>query len=57
MRGSFRFWLYSNIQNSVFEGEISETKLERLKTELRKTINLEEDSVIIYTFSGTQKGR
>ncbi|MEM4367870.1 MAG: CRISPR-associated endonuclease Cas2 [Candidatus Anstonellales archaeon] len=38
------------VQNSVFEGEISEAKLERLKTELRRTINLEEDSVIIYTF-------
>uniref|UniRef100_A0A7V4E1B2 CRISPR-associated endonuclease Cas2 n=1 Tax=candidate division WOR-3 bacterium TaxID=2052148 RepID=A0A7V4E1B2_UNCW3 len=50
MHGSFRFWLYSKIQNSVFEGEISEAKLERLKTELRRTINLEEDSVIIYTF-------
>lgn len=38
------------VQNSVFEGEISEAKLERLKTEPRRTINLEEDSVIIYTF-------
>lgn len=38
------------IQNSVFEGEISEAKLEKLKMELRKIINKDEDSVIIYTF-------
>jgi len=38
------------VQNSVFEGEISEAKLEKLKIELRKIINEEEDSVIIYTF-------
>lgn len=38
------------VQNSVFEGEISEAKLEKLKTELKKIINEEEDSVIIYTF-------
>lgn len=38
------------VQNSVFEGEISEAKLEKLKLELRKIINKEEDSVIVYTF-------
>jgi len=38
------------VQNSVFEGEISEAKLEKLKMELRKIINEDEDSVIIYTF-------
>lgn len=38
------------VQNSVFEGDISEAKLEKLKLELRKIINEEEDSVIIYTF-------
>lgn len=41
------------VQNSVFEGEISEAKLEKLKVELRKIINDEEDSVIIYTFRTT----
>lgn len=41
------------VQNSVFEGEISEAKLEKLKMELRKIINEEEDSVIIYTFRTT----
>uniref|UniRef100_A0A7V3ZSZ5 CRISPR-associated endoribonuclease Cas2 n=1 Tax=candidate division WOR-3 bacterium TaxID=2052148 RepID=A0A7V3ZSZ5_UNCW3 len=38
------------VQNSVFEGEISEAKLEKLKTELKRIINPDEDSVIIYTF-------
>lgn len=38
------------VQNSVFEGEISVAKLEKLKMEIRKIINEEEDSVIIYTF-------
>jgi CRISPR-associated protein Cas2 len=38
------------VQNSVFEGEISPAKLEKLKIELKKIINEDEDSVIIYTF-------
>ncbi|GAB5047039.1 CRISPR-associated endonuclease Cas2 [Thermodesulfovibrio sp. TK110] len=38
------------VQNSVFEGEITEAKLVKLKMELKKIINEEEDSVIIYTF-------
>lgn len=38
------------VQNSVFEGELTEAQLERLKTELKTTINEEEDSIIIYTF-------
>ncbi len=38
------------VQNSVFEGEITEAKLEKLKVELKKIINEDEDSVIIYTF-------
>lgn len=38
------------VQNSVFEGEITSAKLEKLKTELKKTINKEQDSVIIYRF-------
>ncbi len=41
------------VQKSVFEGEITEAKLEKLKTELRKTIKLEEDSILIYTFNNT----
>lgn len=38
------------VQNSVFEGEISEAKLKKLKFELSQKLNLEEDSVIIYNF-------
>ncbi|WP_353686758.1 CRISPR-associated endonuclease Cas2 [Thermodesulfovibrio sp. 3462-1] len=38
------------VQNSVFEGEITVARLEKLKSELRKIINEEEDSIIIYTF-------
>lgn len=38
------------VQNSVFEGEITEAKLTKLKHELNKIINPKEDSVIIYTF-------
>jgi len=38
------------VQNSVFEGEISPAKLEKLKIELKEIINEDEDSVIIYTF-------
>jgi CRISPR-associated protein Cas2 len=39
------------VQNSVFEGEITEAKFEKLKTEIKKCINTKEDSVIIYTFN------
>ena len=38
------------VQNSVFEGEITAAKLEKLKVELKRTINKEQDSVIIYRF-------
>lgn len=38
------------VQNSVFEGEISDAKLVKLKEELMKKINKEEDSVIFYHF-------
>ena len=37
------------VQNSVFEGEITYAKLEKLKMEMRKLMNDKEDSVIIYT--------
>lgn len=38
------------VQNSVFEGEISEGRLEKLKSELKRIINEDEDSIIIYKF-------
>lgn len=36
------------IQNSVFEGEITRAKLEKLKLELNEVINEQEDSVVIF---------
>lgn len=45
------------VQNSVFEGEITEGKLARLKHELGKIMNPEEDSVIIYTFLSERYSR
>jgi CRISPR-associated protein Cas2 len=38
------------VQNSVFEGEISEGNLKKLKMELGGFMNKSEDSVIIYSF-------
>ncbi len=42
------------VQNSVFEGEISDANLVKLKMELSRIINEEEDSVIIYSFRTTR---
>lgn len=36
------------MQNSVFEGEITEAKLKRITQRLETMINLKEDSVLIY---------
>jgi len=36
------------IQNSVFEGEISEVKLEELKIRAREIMDLDDDSFIIF---------
>jgi CRISPR-associated protein Cas2 len=36
------------IQNSVFEGEIAEGKLKKLKKDINKIIKKEEDSVIYF---------
>ncbi len=38
------------VQNSVFEGEITTAKLTKLKGELKRVMDEEEDSVIIYRF-------
>ncbi|AGA59185.1 CRISPR-associated endoribonuclease Cas2 [Thermobacillus composti KWC4] len=38
------------VQNSVFEGEISEVNLKKLKAELKRVMDEDEDSVIIYTW-------
>ncbi|CUT04207.1 CRISPR-associated endonuclease Cas2 [Candidatus Chrysopegis kryptomonas] len=37
------------VQNSVFEGELTEGQFERLKIEIRKIINSNEDSILIYS--------
>lgn len=37
------------IQNSVFEGEISEAKLQELQQKIKGIINKSEDSVIIFS--------
>lgn len=36
------------VQNSVFEGELTEGKFEALRVELNKRMHSDEDSVIIY---------
>lgn len=36
------------VQNSVFEGELAQAKLKKLKIKLKDLMNDEEDSVLIY---------
>ncbi|MCX7654632.1 MAG: CRISPR-associated endonuclease Cas2 [Fervidobacterium sp.] len=43
------------IQNSLLEGELTVSKFEKLKSEVRKAINEEEDSVLFYVFSQIQQ--
>ena len=38
------------VQNSVFEGEISDANLKKLEMELDRIMHSDEDSVIIYKF-------
>ncbi|RKL62013.1 CRISPR-associated endonuclease Cas2 [Thermoanaerobacteraceae bacterium SP2] len=42
------------VQNSVLEGEISDAGLKKLKIELKRAINEEEDSVIFYLLRTTR---
>jgi len=42
------------VQNSVLEGEISEANLVKLKTELKRTMEDDEDSVIFYILRTTK---
>ena len=44
-----RKYLY-RVQNSVFEGEITDANLVKLKEELKRSINKDEDSVLFYLF-------
>ena len=36
-------------QNSVFEGELTEAQIEKVKISLKNIINLDTDSILIYT--------
>ena len=38
------------VQNSVFEGDITEGNMRKLREELRGKMKIDEDSVLIYTF-------
>lgn len=40
----------NHVQKSVFEGELSPSKLERLKNEVLRVVDKKRDSVIIYIF-------
>jgi len=42
------------VQNSVLEGDISESNLKKMKMELERIIDTEHDSVIIYTSRTTR---
>lgn len=37
------------VQNSVFEGEVTESEFETIKKEIKEIINLKKDSIIYYT--------
>jgi len=41
----------NHVQKSVFEGEISDKDLRKLKWELGRVIDCESDQIAIYTFS------
>jgi CRISPR-associated protein Cas2 len=41
----------NHVQNSVFEGELTVSYLKELIEKLRKIINKEKDSILIYTIS------
>jgi len=42
------------IQNSLFEGELTKAQFERLKADIQRIIDPQEDSVIFYTFRSTK---
>jgi CRISPR-associated protein Cas2 len=42
------------VQNSVFEGEITEGNLKKMKIELENKMDKSEDSLIIYTLSNNK---
>jgi len=38
------------VQNSVFEGELTESELAEIESRLKKLMDLDVDSLIVYTF-------
>ena len=46
-----------HVQNSVFEGTITEARLNKLKGELEKKIEKEADSICIYEFDSVKYSR
>ena len=42
------------VQNSVFEGNLTKSRLDKLKMELVKTIDFKYDKIYIYEFSSTK---
>lgn len=47
----------NHVQLSVFEGNITESKLNKLKQELSKTIKVEIDQICIYQFDSLKYAR
>ena len=45
----------THVQKSVFEGELTKSKLERMKSEILKVVDRERDSVIIYILEDNAK--
>lgn len=43
-----------HVQRSVFEGDITEKKLNKLKKEIRKVIDYRNDNVCIYEFNSVR---
>ncbi|MCL2425313.1 MAG: CRISPR-associated endonuclease Cas2 [Oscillospiraceae bacterium] len=46
-----------HVQNSVFEGTITETRLNKLKAELEKIIEKEVDNICIYELASVKYSR
>ena len=45
----------THVQKSVFEGELTKSKLERMKSEILRVVDRERDSVIIYVLEDNAK--
>lgn len=46
-----------HVQKSVFEGNITEAKLEHLKTELKRAIDTDRDTICIYCMESVKFAR